>query len=62
MKVYDIETPNTYSQKHCVVAESMAEAERVFISKYWPIKILSIKLHSEYVQIQKHDEQPRTTK
>lgn len=59
MKVYDIETIGTYSQIHSVIAESMAEAERIFIAKYWPCHIKAIKLHSEYVQIQKWDEQPK---
>lgn len=60
MNVYDIETVNTYSQTHSVVAESMAEAERIFKAKYWPTTIQSITLHSKYVQIQNHDEQPNT--
>ena len=62
MKVYDIETGFNYSQNHCVVAESMAEAERIFLAKYWPITIKSIKLHSEYVQIQNYDEQAKEEK
>jgi hypothetical protein len=41
------------------VAENMAEAERIFLSKYWPTTIKEIRLHSEYVQIQKHDEQKK---
>lgn len=58
MKVYDIESEYCYSaQIHSVVAENMAEAERIFLGKYWPRKIKSIQLHSEYVQIQKYDEQ-----
>jgi hypothetical protein len=59
MKVYDIETGFSYSQKHSVVAENMAEAERIFLAKYWPTTIKSITLHSEYVQIQTYDEQPK---
>jgi hypothetical protein len=59
MKVFDIETSGSYSQTHCVVAESMAEAERVFNAKYWPTEINGIKLHSAYVQIQKYDEQEK---
>jgi len=57
MYVYDIKTKSTGNQIHSVVAESMAEAERVFNGKYWPTTIISIDLHSEYVQIQKYDEQ-----
>ena len=52
MKVYDIITPFTASQNHCVVADSMAEAERIFLEKYWPTKIEEIRLHAEYVQVQ----------
>ena len=59
MKVYDINTNCTRSQIHSVVAESIAEAERIYMAKYWPTTINSIELHSEYVQIQKHDEQSK---
>ena len=59
MKVYDIETAYGNHQTHCVVADSMAEAERIFNAKYWPTTIKGITLHSEYVQIQKHDEQKK---
>jgi hypothetical protein len=59
MKVYDIETIYTYGQRHSVVAENMAEAERIFLAKYWPTEIKSIALHSSYVQIQKYDEQAK---
>jgi len=59
MYVYDIETGYNYSQIHCVVAESMGEAERIFKAKYWPVDIKSISLHSVYVQIQKYDEQKK---
>lgn len=59
MNVYDIITPHNHGQTHSVVADSMAEAERIFEAKYWPITIERIELHSEYVQIQKYDEQPK---
>jgi hypothetical protein len=59
MNVYTIEANGCYEQTHCVVAESMGEAERVFNGKYWPTEIKSIKLYSSYVQIQKYDEQSR---
>ncbi len=59
MNIYDIETAYSFSQTHCVVAENMAEAERVFTAKYWPTEIRSIRLHSAYVQIQKYDEQKK---
>ena len=57
MKVYDIHTHYTVSKIHSVVAESIAEAERIFSGKYRDITINSISLHSEYVQIQNYDEQ-----
>jgi hypothetical protein len=61
MKVYNIKTTYcSYGQIHCVVAESMAEAERIFKAKYWPTEIEAIALHSNYVQIQQYDEQPKT--
>lgn len=60
MKVFDIITPyGGHSQVHSVVAESMAEAERIFNAKYWPTAMLEIRLHSSYVQIQKYDEQAK---
>ena len=49
MKVYDIETAYNYGQVHSVVAESMAEAERLHKTKYPYTTIREIKLHSEYV-------------
>lgn len=61
MKVFDIKTGYGCTS-HSVVAENMGEAERIFMAKYWPITIISITLHSEYVQIQKYDEQPKTNK
>lgn len=57
MKVYDVYTNCNYGQIHSVVADSMAEAERVFKGKYSHTTIKQIILHSEYVQIQKYDEQ-----
>ena len=59
MKIYDIETVSAYGQVHSVVADNMAQAERIFNAKYWPTDIKAIRLHSEYVQIQKWDEQPK---
>lgn len=62
MKVYDIETNFNAWQTHSVVAENMAEAERIFLAKYWPTTIKAIKLHTVYVQIQGLDEQARHDK
>lgn len=59
MNIYEIKASCGSSQRHCVVADNMAEAERIFKGKYWPITITEIKLYCEYVQIQKFDEQPR---
>jgi hypothetical protein len=59
MKVFDIETSFTYAQTHSVVADNMAEAERIFLGKYWPETIKAIRLHSEYVQIQGINEQKK---
>lgn len=59
MKVYKIRTGFSDYQNHCVVADNMAEAERIFNAKYWPTAILSIELWSNYVQIQKYDEQAK---
>ena len=69
MKVFDIITHSTYSQTHSVVAESMAIAEKLFLEKYPFTEILEIKLHSNYVQVQKNapeefneaQKQPTTT-
>jgi hypothetical protein len=54
LNVYSIETD--YRASACVVADSMAEAEQIFIAKY-SATILSIKLHAKGVQIQDLDEQ-----
>ena len=59
MKVFKVSTGCGDYQNHCVVADNMAEAERIFKGKYWPTTIKSIELWSEYVQIQTHDEQQR---
>lgn len=52
MKVFDVLTPYNYSQKSCVVADSIAEAEKLFLQEYPDTKILEIKLHAEYVIVQ----------
>ena len=57
MKVYNIITQYSGGQVHSVIAESMAEAERIFQAKYWPTEIRAIELHAEYVQVQGDDEQ-----
>jgi len=56
MKVYDV---NTFyvGDTHSVVADSMAEAERIFKAKYPYVDITVITLHSQYVQVQGLDEQ-----
>ncbi len=59
MNVYDIITAYDHGQTPCVVADSMAEAERIFLGKYWPTEIQEIRLHSTYVQVQGFDEQPK---
>jgi hypothetical protein len=52
LKVFDIITAYTYGQKHCVVAHSMADAERVYLDHYPGTTIESIHLHAEYVLVQ----------
>ena len=52
MKVYDIDDGFCYSQIHSVVAENMAQAERIYKTKYPYNIIRNITLHSEYVQVQ----------
>jgi hypothetical protein len=59
MRIYDIETSSTGEHVHSVVADCIAEAERIFLGKYCTTNIVSIHLHSEYVQIQKYDEQKK---
>ena len=56
MNSYDILTSYNYSQTHCVVAKSIADAEKIFKLKYHYQTILEIKLHSNYVQIQGIDD------
>ena len=53
MKVFDIITAYTYSQTHCVVAKTMGDAERIYKDKYQGTVIKEIRLHSEYVHVQK---------
>ena len=55
MKVFDIVTDYTFSQIHCVVAESMAEAEKLYNKEYPDSVIKEIKLYSEYVLIKKEE-------
>jgi len=49
MRIYDIITPFSRSQTHSVVANTMAEAEQLFLIAYPYTKIEEIRLHSEYV-------------
>jgi len=53
MKVYKIQTPFNYSQTHCVVAENMAEAERLHKEAYPDLDIIEITLISDYVIVSK---------
>ncbi len=59
MKAFRISTRYSDYQNNLVIADSMAEAERIFNAKYYPTTIKSIELYSDYVQIQKHDEQSK---
>lgn len=59
MKAFRITTGFGDYQNHLVIADNMAEAERIFNGKYWPTTIKAIELYSNYVQIQKHDEQAK---
>lgn len=52
MKVYDILTPFNYSQKSCVVADSIGKAEELFLKQYPNTTILEIRKHSDYVLVQ----------
>ena len=54
LKVYNIITAFNYSQTHCVVAGSMAEAEKIYKDKYNDIEIKKIELHSNYVLVTKN--------
>ena len=53
MKVYKILTPYNFSQTSCVVAESFAKAEELFLEKYKQTTILEIELIADYVIVQK---------
>jgi len=48
MKVYDINN-DSWSEAHCVVAETMGEAEAAYKAKYPHVRIESITVHAEYV-------------
>jgi len=60
MKAFKISTGFGDYQNNLVIADNMAEAERIFNGKYWPSTIKSIELYSNYVQIQKYDEQKKS--
>jgi len=53
MKVYTVLTPFNYSQTSCVVAESMAEAEKLFLERYPHTTIIKIEKFSDYVILPK---------
>jgi len=55
MNVYDIFDGCNYGQIHSVVAENIAEAEKIYLKKYNGVTIKEVKLHSEYVQVQKEE-------
>ena len=59
MKAFKICTGFGDYQNHLVIADNMAQAERIFNGKYWPTTIKSIELISDYVQIQNYDEQKK---
>lgn len=52
MKAYKIVTPFNYSQTHIVVADDIGKAEEVFTERYGDVKIISIELIAEYVEVQ----------
>jgi hypothetical protein len=56
LKVYDVNDGFCYGQIHSVVAENMAQAERIYKIKYPYNIIRQITLHSEYVLVQGLDE------
>lgn len=56
MKVYKIQTPFNYVQTHCVVAENMGEAERLFLEQYPGTEIIEIVVVSDYVIVATHME------
>lgn len=60
MKAFRITTGFGDYQNHLVIADNMAEAERIFNAKYWPATIRSIELYSEHVQVQQYDEQAKS--
>ena len=49
MKVYKIQTPFNYSQVHCVIAENLAEAEKLYLKEYPNADIIETELISKYV-------------
>lgn len=52
MKVFNINLRIFYSDRYCVVAETMGDAERLFKAEHPNIDILSITLHSDHVIVQ----------
>lgn len=49
MKVFTVLTPYNHSQASCVVADTIAEAEKLFLEKYPMSTILRIEKISDYV-------------
>ena len=56
LKVYDVNDGFCYGQIHSVVAENVAQAERIYRFKYPYDTIRTMTLHSEYVQVQGIDD------
>lgn len=55
MNVYDVHTPYTHGQNHCVVAKNYSQAEELFKTDYPYVKIEKIILHAEYVIVGEAD-------
>lgn len=56
LKVYDVTDVFCHGQIHSVVAENVAQAERIYRLKYPYATIRTMTLHSEYVQVQGIDD------
>lgn len=59
MNVYNIQSVGCYSQRYCVVADSMEEATKIWKAKYYS-EPDGITIHSAYVLIQEQPEVVRS--
>ena len=51
LRTYEIQSTHSYGERHCVVAEDMASAERAYLERYPEAVIQVLRLRSNRVII-----------